>query len=161
MSIEGMIIYGIAIILTLLSLIKSKEKTVLGLKKGAKSFFRLMPVLLPLFLFIGILLTLVTPAFISSILGEDSGLFGYVFGLTVGSITFMPPFVAYPLGQNLLDSGAAYPQVAGFLVALMSVGLVYFQVESRYFNKKSALFRNLVSLIGAVIVIGIVSVIYA
>lgn len=161
MSIEGLIIYGVALVLTVISLIKSKEKTMMGLKKGAKSFMKLMPVLLPLFLFIGILLTLVTPSFISSVLGEESGLVGYLFGLTVGSITFMPPFVAYPLGQSLLDNGAAYPQVAGFLVALMSVGLVYFQVESRYFNKKSALFRNLVSLLGAIIVIGIVSVIYS
>lgn len=161
MSIEGIIIYGIAILLTAVSFVKSKEKTMMGLKKGAKSFIKLMPVLLPLFLFIGILLTLVTPSFISSVLGEDSGFIGYLFGLTVGSITFMPPFVAYPLGKSLLENGAAYPQVAGFLVALMSVGLVYFQVESRYFNKKSALFRNLVSLIGAVIVIMIVSVIYA
>jgi uncharacterized membrane protein YraQ (UPF0718 family) len=161
LSIEGLIIYGLAIVLTILSFIKSKEKTMMGLKKGAKSFIKLMPVLLPLFLFIGILLTLVTPELISSILGEESGFLGYVFGLSIGSITFMPPFVAYPLGQSLLDNGAAYPQVAGFLVALMSVGLVYFQVESRYFNKKSALFRNVVSLVGAIIVIMIVAVVYA
>jgi len=161
MSLEAIIIYTLAGVLTIISFIYNKDKTLKGLKKGAKSFIKLMPVLLPLFLFIGILLALVTPEFISSILGEDSGFFGYVFGIVVGSVTFMPPFVAYPLGRELLNNGAAYPQVAGFLVALMSVGLVYFAAESKFFSAKSALIRNIVSIIGAIIVIGVAWVVYA
>ena len=82
------------------------------------------------------------------------------FGLIVGSITFMPPFVAYPLGVELLENGAAYPQVAGFLVTLMSVGIVYFAAESKFFSKKAAILRNVVSFIGALIVIVIVMVMF-
>ncbi len=159
MSTETWVIYGVATVLTLISLIKNPEKTKQGLLKGAKSFMKLLPVLLPLFLFIGILLTLVTPNFISSLLGEDSGFLGYVFALSIGSITFMPPFVAFPLGKELLESGAAYPQVAGFLVTVMSVGLVYYVAESKFFSKKSAIYRNLVSFIGALIVIAVVMVV--
>ena len=103
---------------------------------------------------------MVTPTFISSLLGEESGLLGYIFGLSIGSITFMPPFVAYPLGAELLEHGAAYPQVAGFLVAVMSVGLVYYAAESTFFSKKSAIYRNAVSLIGAVVVIMVVMVVF-
>ncbi len=160
MSIEGYIIYGIAIILSLISLIKDPQKTKQGLKKGVKAFVKLMPILLPLFLFIGILLAVVTPSFISSLLGEESGIFGIIFGLSIGSITFMPPFVAFPLGKELLESGGAYPQVAGFLVTVMSVGLVYFVAERKFFSTKSAIYRNLVSLIGAIIVVLIVMVVY-
>ncbi|MDT8336557.1 MAG: hypothetical protein RQ856_01865 [Candidatus Izemoplasmatales bacterium] len=160
MSIEAYILYAITALLLLISFIKDKDKTKKGLIKGAKSFFQLMPVLLPLFLFIGILLAIVTPEFISSVLGPESGLLGYLFGLVVGSITFMPPFVAYPLGVELLANGAAYPQVAGFLVALMSVGLVYYSAESKLFSKKSAILRNLISFIGAIIVILVVLVVY-
>jgi uncharacterized membrane protein YraQ (UPF0718 family) len=160
MSTEAYVLYAVTIVLLVFSLIKSKEKTKMGLIKGAKSFIKLMPVLLPLFLFIGILLALITPEFISSILGPDSGILGYLFGLVVGSITFMPPFVAYPLGVTLLENGAAYPQVAGFLVALMSVGIVYYSVESKLFSKKSAILRNLISFIGAIIVILVVLVVY-
>ena len=161
MSTEGYIIYGLAGVLLLVSLVKDPAKTKLGLKKGFKSFMKLMPVLLPLFLFIGILLAVVTPEFISSWLGEESGLLGLVFGLSVGSITFMPPFVAFPLGRELLENGAAYPQVAGFLVTVMSVGIVYFAAEKKFFSAKSAVLRNLISLIGAIIVIGVVMVVYA
>jgi uncharacterized membrane protein YraQ (UPF0718 family) len=160
MGIETYIIYGLTIILLIISLIKSKEKTMLGIKKGIKAFTKIVPVLLPMFLFIGILLTVVTPEFISRLLGENSGILGMSFGLIVGSITFMPPFVAYPLGVELLENGAAYPQVAGFLVTLMSVGIVYFAAESKFFSKKAAILRNVVSFIGALIVIVIVMVMF-
>jgi len=160
MSIETYIIYGIAIVLLIVSAIKDINKTKKGLYKAYKSFMKLMPVLIPLFLFVGILLTIITPSFISSILGEESGFLGYVIGMSVGSITFMSPFVAYPLGLELLENGAAYPQVAGFLVTLMSVGLVYFAMESKFFNKKAAIYRNLISFIGAIFVVIVVWVVY-
>lgn len=161
MSPEAIIIYTIAIALTIVSLILSREKTLKGIQKGVRSFLKLMPVLLPLFLFIGILLAIVTPSFISSLLGEESGLLGYITGLLIGSITFMPPFVAYPLGVELLNNGGAYPQVAGFLVTVMSVGLVYYSAESKYFNKKAAIYRNLISFLGAILVIFVVLVVYS
>lgn len=161
MSTETYIIYGLAIVLLLVSFFKDKEKTKKGLKKAYKSFIKLMPVLIPLFLFVGILLAIITPSFISSILGEESGFLGYVIGMSIGSITFMSPFVAYPLGQELLENGAAYPQVAGFLVTLMSVGLVYFPMESKFFNKKAAIYRNIISFIGAILVVLVVVVIYS
>lgn len=160
MSLETYVLYGVTLVLLILSLIKSKEKTKKGLIKGMKSFLKLMPLLIPLFLFIGILLAVITPDLISQVLGPNSGILGYLFGLIVGSITFMPPFVAYPLGVELLENGAAYPQVAGFLVTLMSVGLVYYVVESKLFSKKSAILRNLISFIGAIIVIFVVLAVY-
>ena len=160
MGIETYIIYGLALILTLVSFIKDKEKTKKGFKKGFKAFMKLLPVLIPLFLFIGILLALVTPEFISTLIGSGSGIVGISIGLIVGSITFMPPFVAYPLGVELLANGAGDAQVAGLLVTLMSVGLVYFAAESKLFHTKSAILRNVVSLIGAIIVVLIVMVTY-
>lgn len=159
-GIETYIIYIVTAILLIISFLKSKEKTIKGLKKGIRTFIKLMPVLVPLFLFVGILLALVTPEFISNSLGESSGIFGLIFGLVIGSITFMSPFVAYPLGVELLENGAAYPQVAGFLVTLMSVGLVYFAAEAKFFSKKSAFLRNTISFVGALIVIVIVMVMY-
>jgi len=160
MSIETYIIYGLAALLLIISFIKDQKKTFKGLKKAFKSFMKLMPVLIPLFIFVGILLTLITPSFISSILGENSGFLGYVIGMSLGSVTFMSPFVAYPLGLELLENGAAYPQVAGLLVTLMSVGLVYFAMESKFFNKKAAIYRNLISFIGAILVVVVVWVVY-
>lgn len=105
MSVEAIIIYIITAIFLMFSFFADKRKTVKGIKKGVKAFLKLLPVLLPMFLFIGIILAVVTPEFISTLLGEQSGLLGMIFGLVVGSITFMPPFVAYPLGVDLLANG--------------------------------------------------------
>ena len=109
LGIEGIVIYIITAILLLISFIKDKKKTLMGIKKGYKAFIKIFPIMIPLFLFIGILMTIVTPDFISSLLGENSGIMGIIFGLIAGSITFMPPFVAYPLGVELLENGAAMP----------------------------------------------------
>lgn len=156
MPIDTIIIYSLALVLLGVSFLKDRKKTVMALKKAKKTFLKLMPVLLPLFLFVGILLTLVTPEFITRLFGAESGLVGYLLALVIGSITFMSPFVAYPLGQSLIDQGAAVPQVAAFLVTLMSVGLVYFAMESKLFNRKVAIYRNLVSFIGAILVVLVV-----
>lgn len=158
MSVEAIVIYGLAVSLTITSAVFNIDKTKQGIKKGFKAFIKLMPVLIPLFMFVGILMTLVNPELISRMLGEESGLLGVIMGLIVGSVTFMPPFVAFPLGRELLDSGAAYPQVAGFLVTLMSVGVVYFAAESIFFSKKAAFVRNLISFAGAIVVVLIVMV---
>ena len=156
MTIDTIIIYSLAMLLLIISILKDKQKTKKALIKAKNTFIKLMPVLLPLFLFIGIILTLITPEFISKTMGEESGIFGYIIGLFLGSITFMSPFVAYPLGNDLIEQGASVPIVAGFLVTLMSVGLVYFAMESKLFNKKVAIYRNLVSFIGAILVILVV-----
>lgn len=49
-STEMYVIYGLAVILTTVGLIKSPTKTKLGLNKGLNSFLNLMPILLPMFL---------------------------------------------------------------------------------------------------------------
>ena len=160
MTLDQIIIYVLTLVLLIASFITDKQKTIKGLKKGSKAFLKLMPVLLPLFLFIGIMLAIVTPEFISKILGEESGFFGMLFALVVGSITFMPAFVSYPLGAQLLENGASVAHVAAFLATLMSVGIVYYAAESKLFSKKAAIFRNVVSFIGALLIILVVLVVY-
>lgn len=160
MGIDQIIIYALTVVLLIASFIASKEKTVKGLKKGYKAFMKLMPVLLPLFLFIGIMLAVVTPEFISSILGEESGFLGMLFALVVGSITFMPAFVSYPLGAQLIENGASTMHVAAFLATLMSVGIVYYAAESKLFSKKAAIYRNVISFLGALLIILVIWMVY-
>lgn len=160
MGTDTIITYVLTFILLVVSFFASKEKTLKGLKKGTKTFLKLMPVLLPMFLFIGIMLAVITPDFISKILGEESGIVGLLTALTVGSITFMPAFVSYPLGAQLIENGAGVAQVSAFLATLMSVGIVYYSVESKLFSKKAAIYRNVISFIGALVIIIVVLVVY-
>lgn len=152
-----LIFYSIAILATTVSFIKHKEKTFLALKKAKKSFFNLLPALIPMTLFVGIMLTLVSPQVIGRLLGEKSGLLGVSLGAIIGSISFMPSFVAFSLGENLLKGGAGYPQVAVFVSTLMAVGVSSLSVELKYFDKKMTFYRNIIALGASLIFAFIIS----
>jgi uncharacterized membrane protein YraQ (UPF0718 family) len=127
------------------------KKTKKALKIGFNSFAKLMPSIVPLMIFIGITLAVVSPHTISLILGENSGILGVLLALTLGSVAFMPSFVAFPLGANLLTHGAGYPQIAAFISSLMAVGIISIGVEIKYFGKKSSILRNLSGVVASIL----------
>lgn len=152
MDISTIILYGIALVLLIVSIAKDPVKTKKAIRKGWMAFIKILPVLIPLFIIVGVLLSVITPDMIKQILGEESGILGVFIGMIAGSISFMPPFVTYPLGAELLQNGAGYPQVAAFVTTLMAVGLVYWAAETKYFGKKAALLRNSLAFIASGIV---------
>lgn len=152
MDLSTIILYSIAIILLIISLIKDKKKTKMAVKKGWMAFKKILPLLIPLFIIVGIVLSVVTPDMIRSVLGENSGILGVLLGMIVGSIAFIPPFVAYPLGADLLANGAGYPQVAAFVTTLMAVGIVYWTTETKFFGKKAVFLRNSLAFIASGVV---------
>lgn len=152
MNISTIILYVISIIFLIISLFKDRKKTKQGVKKGYIAFTKILPLLIPLFLIVGIILTFVTPEMIKNLLGEDSGWLGVLIGSLIGSVAFMPPFVTFPLGADLIESGAGFPQVAAFVTTLMGVGVVYLQAEIKIFGVRSTVRRNVLALIAAIIV---------
>ncbi|MBN2839070.1 MAG: hypothetical protein JXM74_09990 [Fusobacteriaceae bacterium] len=146
----SIIFYSVSFILLIVSFSKDKIKTKSALKKAYKSFMNLMPSLLAMLLFIGFILTFISPESVSKILGKDSGLPGTIFGLIIGSFAMLPGFVAFPLGANLLKAGAGYTQVAGFLGTLMAVGITTIFIEIKFFNKKLTIMRNILALLGSI-----------
>lgn len=147
----AIIFYSLAFIMLGISAIKDKEKTKLAIKKSYKSFINLMPALLAMVLFVGLLLTYISPETISKVLGKESGAFGLITGLLIGAVGMMPGFIAFPLGANLLNAGAGYPQVAGFLGTLMAVGVTTIFLEMSFFNKKATIYRNILAFIGSIV----------
>ncbi|MDK2809244.1 MAG: hypothetical protein PWP24_1982 [Clostridiales bacterium] len=152
MDISTIILYAVAFFLLVLSFVKDKEKTNKAVKKGWMAFVNILPVLIPLFLVVGVVLSVLTPQMIKQVLGENSGIFGVMIGMLVGSIAFMPPFVTFPLGAQLLHNGAGYPQVAAFMTTLMAVGLVYWNAETKFFGQKAVVLRNSLAFIASGIV---------
>ncbi|MBI9099071.1 MAG: permease [Spirochaetaceae bacterium] len=158
MNISTVILYLLSIIFLIVSIIKDRKKTKKGIKKGFMAFKKILPLLIPLFLIVGVVLTFVTPEMIKNLLGEDSGWIGISFGLVIGSIAFMPPFVTFPLGSELIANGAGFPQVAAFVTTLMGVGFVYFQAEMKFFGAGSTIRRNSLAFVAAIIVAVMVGV---
>lgn len=143
-------IYVIVLILLAISAVLDKKKTKKALKIGLKSFKNLLPTLIPMMLFIGVILSILSPDNISLILGERSGIFGIIAGLIVGSVAFLPSFVAFPLGASLLEHGAGYPQIAAFVSTLMAVGVASIALEIQYFGKKMAVHRNILAMFASI-----------
>lgn len=154
------IFYGLAMVLTGASALADKKKTKIALKKAFKAFITLLPALVPMILFVGLMLTLIPQSLISRLLGDESGLFGIALGSILGSIIFMPSFVTFSLGENLLNGGAGYPQVAIFVATLMAVGISSLSVELKYFDKKLSLLRNLSAYLAAILFTLLIGVVY-
>ena len=140
------IFYGAAITLLILSAVKSREKTLLAMKKAWKAFENILPQFLVVVVLIGVLLSILDPEQISRIIGKDSGAFGVVLAALIGSVTLIPPFVAFPTAALLLEGGAGTMQIAAFVSTLMMVGVITLPVEARYFGRKTAIGRNLLAL---------------
>ncbi|MHB1152495.1 MAG: permease [Eubacteriales bacterium] len=146
------VFYSLAVIGLIASLIKSKEKTMMALKKAWKSFENILPQLLSIFIIIGVMLAVLTPDQISMILGSKSGWWGVMAAAFIGAVTLIPGFVAFPLAAALLHSGAGYMQIAAFVSALMMVGIITIPVEVSYFGKKTTILRNSIAFIFSLIV---------
>lgn len=145
-------LYVIASICLFVSFVKSREKTYLSLKKAWKSFENIMPQFLTIILLIGITFSILTPAQISKLLGNESGWVGVIIASIIGSITMIPAFVAFPLAAALLKNGAGYMQIAAFVSTLMMVGIVTIPVESKYFGKKATIVRNATAFVFSIFV---------
>ena len=144
-------LYIVTMVLLVLSFQKNKKKSRQALKKAWKSFEGILPQFLSILVFIGIVLALVDSATITRLLGKDSGMAGMAAAAVIGSVTLIPGFIAFPLAASLLAAGAGYGQTAMFLTTLMMVGLVTLPLESTFFGRRLALYRNLLAFIYAVL----------
>lgn len=144
--------YGLCIIVFLIAFIKDKDKTKKALKSSFKSFENIMPQFLSIVIIISLVLSIVDPSTISNLIGSDSGILGTTISATIGSITMMPTFVAFSTGDSLLKGGAGYAQVAAMISTLTMVGVLTFTLEAEYIGKKAAFFRNLTAFLFAFVV---------
>lgn len=146
------ILYGVTILLLIISYTKDKKKTKMALKKAWKSFENILPEFLTIIMFVGVLLAVLNPQVISKIIGSSSGWYGVVIAALVGAITLIPGFVAFPTAAMLVQNGAGYMQIGAFVSTLMMVGVVTMPVEMKYFGKKLTILRNVMAFIFSLIV---------
>lgn len=146
------LLYGLCIILIFISFFKDKNKTKKAIINGLKSFEKIMPQFLSIVIIISITLSVLNTEIISEIIGKDSGFLGIILASIVGSITTMPTFVAFSIGNQLLQNGAGYAQVSALITTLTMVGILTFSLESQYIGKKAAFYRNFLAFLFSFIV---------
>ncbi len=141
-GIDTIVFYSLAALLLVVSLIKSREKTKKALIKAWKAFENILPQLIGIMIFVGVLLAVLDTEVISAIIGAQSGWLGVAIAAVLGGITLIPGFIAFPTAALLIAGGAGYMQIGAFVSSLMMVGVVTLPMEFKYFGKKAALLRN-------------------
>ncbi|MDY0152065.1 MAG: hypothetical protein RBS43_07325 [Candidatus Cloacimonas sp.] len=145
-------LYIITAIIVVISFIVDSKKTLMGIKSGFRMFLNLLPSFLTVLILLSIVLALVPMNTLQGLLGSQSGILGYVFAAVLGSIALIPGFVSYPMAAILIKNGVGYPIIAVFITTLMMVGIVTFPLEKKFFGWKVALVRNSLFFIGALII---------
>ena len=152
MSSNAIIFISLSVVLSALSFILDREKTLAGFKKGWKMFRNVLFPFLGILILVSVLLYFIPPNVISQYLGANSGVIGFSIAALVGSITLIPGFISYPIAAGLIQQGASYAVVATFMTTLMMVGVVTLPLEIRYFGKKVAITRNIMNFVAAVVI---------
>lgn len=136
------ILYGLAVCLLGLSSLRDKRKTGMALRRAGRMFLNVLPQFIAILFLAGLVLAILEPAAIERIIGTESGVWGMLLAAGVGSIILVPALIAFPIVSELLANGAGVAQMAVFISTLTTVGIVTLPLETRYFGKKVALFRN-------------------
>lgn len=142
----------VAIILTVISFVKSKKKTLGAMKQAKTMMSSMVGDIIAIIFLIGIVLTFIPPETIKSVMGSTNTLLSTSISALVGSITLIPAFVAFPLVGSLVDVGASIVPAVAFLTTLTMVGVVTFPLEKKEFGTKFALTRNALSFGFAIVI---------
>ena len=142
------------------SMIASHTKTTAAVKLAAKRFSTILPVFLAMLVLFAVGITLLPQEVVARLLGANSGWMGVAIASVVGSVTLMPGFIAFPLCGALLERGVAYMVLAAFANSLMTVGVLTYPLECRYFGRNITLARNAVSLLITLIVAGVMGLVF-
>lgn len=147
---ELKIISLLTITLLIISVIKSRKKTVMALRTAFTKFIGLMPALLLMVITVSFITAFLPEEMISGYLsGEKNKLAASAAAALIGSVSLMPGFIAFPLAGILRENGVLYMVIASFTTTLMMVGIVTLPIERKYFGIKVALIRNGIALITA------------
>jgi len=129
-----------------------REKTFMALKKSWKIFSKMLPMFSMVLVLVSLSLSFIPQEAIARALSGKGIWFGSLVGASVGSITAMPGFVAFPLAGILAEQGIPYTVLAAFTTTLMMVGFVTFPMEKAFLGTKTAFLRNISSLLIALLV---------
>jgi uncharacterized membrane protein YraQ (UPF0718 family) len=145
MDIFTIALWIITVALFIYSMVKNKVKTVHSMKMAKGMMKNMLGEIIAILFLIGLLLTFIPPETIKKVLGSSNTFLSTVIAAIVGGITFIPPFVAFPLVGSFVDLGVSIIPSVAFLTTLTMVGVVTIPLEKQEFGLKFALTRNVLS----------------
>ncbi len=152
MNMATVIINIFALGCLIFAFIKDRTKARMALMIALKSFIRVLPNVVAIVIFIGLLLGFVPRSVISNIVGEQAGFKGILVVAVLEAILYIPSLISFPLASSLLKSGASVTAVAIFITTLTMIGVVTLPLEIRELGKKMAILRNGMSFVIAIVI---------
>ena len=154
-----LILISITLAAVIISLIRSKKRSLKAVKMALKMGKSMVWELLSLLGLIALILAFLPQERIASFLGETRGMLASLNGAVIGSITILPGVIAFPLAKQLSLSGASLSAVAAFITTLTMVGLATSPMEISHFGVKYTVLRNSFSFVFALLIAAIMGVV--
>lgn len=152
MDIFTVLLWMVTAFALIASIKKDKNKTLRSMKMAKGMMKSMIGQIIAILLLIGLIVTMIPPEKIQYYLGKSNLFISTMISATVGSITLIPAFVAFPLVGSFINVGASIVPAVGFLTTLTMVGVVTFPLEKKEFGLKFAVARNILSFLFAVII---------
>jgi len=127
-----------------------KEKLKKAFGKATKGILNALPMLIGVVLVVGLFKSFVTKEMLSSVF-TGAMISDTFIGALIGSISAGNPITSYIIGGELLKEGVSLFAVTAFIVTWVTVGMIQFPAEAKFFGKKFATLRNGISFILALI----------
>jgi uncharacterized membrane protein YraQ (UPF0718 family) len=140
----------------LISLAASRQKTVRALRLAVRRLLNILPPFVTMMIIFSVTIVLLPEEVIAGLIGQQSGWRGVMIAAALGSIVFVPGFIAFPLSGALLQQGVPYAVLAAFTTTLMMVGIVTYPMEREYFGHTVTVIRNIICLLVALITAAVV-----
>ncbi|WP_456399611.1 permease [Mesoaciditoga sp.] len=134
------------------SIFKSKEKTKESLKISKNLMATTFVEVIGVMALVGWVLAMLPPSLIKQWLGNSNGIISILLSATIGTVTIIPAFIAFPLSESLLKSGASIAAIAAFITTLTMVGFATMPIEFKFFGKKFTLHRLWISFLAAILI---------
>lgn len=119
--------------------------------KSAKSFSKVIPMLVGVILLMGLFQTFITQEMIVSIFSGNP-FADTLLGTITGGMSVGTPVVSYVISGELLSSGVSLYAVTAFILSWVSLGVVQLPLEFELFGKRFTILRNLFSFVAAIVV---------
>jgi uncharacterized membrane protein YraQ (UPF0718 family) len=145
-------LYVVTAIALFVSLGWSRGKTRSAISLAARRLLKILPAFVTMMVLFSVTITLLPEEMVARLVGRESGYLGVTIAAGIGSIAFIPGFIAFPLSGALLRQGIPYMVLAAFTTTLMMVGVVTYPIERQFFGPAVTLIRNGISLLIALVV---------
>lgn len=120
-----------------------------SLRRAARSFVNMLPVVLGMLLLTNLLLALLPTEGLQGLFGQHAWL-DVLLGAAMGSVAIGHPLAGYILGGELLAGGASLLAVTALIVTWVTVGLAHLPAEALLLGRRFALYRNLLAFLFAI-----------